>query len=133
MPILGFSFSKKDDVVASAEIFDRRVTIQQPADVPDSQGTGTVRTWTNIKPGNATFWAHMEPWKGKQWWEADEDFAHSYERIVLRYRKTLNINSTMRIVYKSRIYTIRWVGVPNEARRVIDILGDELQAKGSVA
>jgi hypothetical protein len=35
--------------------------------------------------------------------------------------------------YKSKIYNIRWVGVPAEARKVIELLVEELQAKGSVA
>lgn len=125
----GFLISAKDQVVVDASMFDRRINFQAYTDVADSAGTGIVRTWANV----LSSWAHMEAYKGRQYWEADQDYAHAYERIVVRYRKNFNITTSMRITFKSRILYIRWVGVPNEANRVIELLVDELQAKGSVA
>jgi SPP1 family predicted phage head-tail adaptor len=126
----GFQITRKDDIEPFAEYFDRRITIQAPARVSDGSGGSTI-TWAAIT--GSPKWAHMEPWKGRPTWEAQEIFPHSFVRVLLRYKKTININDTMRLVYKSKTYLIRWVGIPGEARKIIEILCEELQAKGSVA
>lgn len=124
----GFQVTTKDDIEPFAEYFDRKVTIEYPVDTPDSQG-GFTRTWATLK----TSWAHMEPWKGKLPFQYQQQYPVLWERVLLRYRKALNINATMRVHYKSRILYIQWVGVPAEARKVIEILAEEKLAEGTVA
>jgi SPP1 family predicted phage head-tail adaptor len=128
----GFQVTTKDDIEPKAEYFDRKVTIEQPTNTPNVPADGGVTPgWTNIFPG--TVWVHMEPWKGREIFFAQQVYPNAYSRVVLRYRKTVNITPTQRMRYKSKIYNIRWVGVPAEARKVIELLVEELQAKGSVA
>lgn len=128
----GFTITRKEDIEPFAEYFDRRISIQALSNTSDNQGGKTApATWANI--ANSPKWAHMEPWKGRVVFEGQQPFAHSYQRILIRYKKTINIAVGMRVVYKSRIFTIRWVDVPAQARKVIEIIGEELQAKGSVA
>jgi SPP1 family predicted phage head-tail adaptor len=128
----GFQIARKDDIEPFAEYFDRRIVIQAEANTSDSQGGKTApTTWTNI--ANSPKWAHMEPWKGRVVFEGQQPFAHSYQRILVRYKKTVNVAVGMRVVYKSRIFLIRFADVPVQARKVIEIVGEELQAKGSVA
>ena len=127
----GFAVTRKEDIEPFAEYFDRRISIQAPGTaVPDGQG-GNTTPYAPI--ANSPKWAHMEPWKGRVMFEGQQPFAHAYERVLIRYKKTVNINTTMRVVYKSRTYLIRWVGVPGEARKVIELLCEEEQAQGSVA
>ena len=64
---------------------------------------------------------------------AQQVYPNAYLRVLIRYRKTVNITSVMRLRYKSRSFSILWVGVPAEARKVIELLCEELQAKGTVA
>lgn len=126
----GFQITTKNTIEPKAEYFDRRIAILGPNTTIDGQG-GNTTTYSTI--ANSPKWAHMEPWKGRVVFEGQQPFAHAYERLVLRYKKTVNINTTMRVAYKSRTYVIRWVGVPAEARKVIELLCEELQAQGSVA
>jgi SPP1 family predicted phage head-tail adaptor len=126
----GFQVTTKDDIEPKAEYFDRKVTIEQPTNTSDGQG-GLVPGWSNVFAG--TVWVHMEPWKGREIFFAQQVYPNAYSRVLLRYRKTVNITPAMRIRYKSKTYNIRWVGVPAEARKVIELLVEELQAKGSVA
>ena len=125
-----FQITRKEDIAPFAEYFDRRITIQAPNNTPDGQG-GFTAGWAAI--ANSPKWAHMEPWKGRVLFESGEPFAHSYERILIRYKKAININVTMRVVYKTRIFLIRWVDVPGQARKVTEIIGEEIQAEGDVA
>lgn len=125
----GFQVTAKDDISLYAEYFDRRVTIEQFVASSDGQGGQTTGSWIPF----LSTWAHLEPWKGSEAWLAQQVYPVSYERVLIRYRKTVNISSAMRLHYKSRIFNIRWVGVPTESRKVIELLCEELQAKGSVA
>ncbi len=130
----GFQITRKDDVEPFAEYFDRRITIQAPGTaVPDGQGGNTT---PYVAIANSPRWAHMEPMvlsRGAQRFEGQQLFGHGLVRMLIRYKKTVNINDTMRVVYKSKILLIRWVGVPGEARKVIELFCEELQAEGSVA
>lgn len=126
----GFQITKKEDIEPFAEYFDRKVTIEKPVNVPDGQG-GVTPGWQNIFPG--TIWAHMEPWKGKEIFFAQQLYTEKYERVLIRYRKVTNIAPGMRLRYKSETYRILFIGVPAEARKIIELLCEELQTKGSVA
>lgn len=128
----GFTINLKESIEARAEYFDRRITIQKLSNTTDSQGGKTApATWAAIT--GSPKWAHFELWKGNVKFEADQPFAHSYQRCLIRYKKTVNVTAGMRVLYKSQIHTIRWVGVPNQARKVIELMLEELQAEGSVA
>lgn len=126
----GFQITKKEDIEPFAEYFDRKITIEKPVDVKDGQG-GTTRTWQNVFPG--TIWAHMEPWKGREMFTGQQVYPNLFEYVLIRYRKTVNITPIMRMRYKSRTFNIRMAGVPAEARKVIEMLVEELQESGTVA
>jgi head-tail adaptor len=127
-----FQITRKEDIEPFAEYFDRKIVIQAPNDTSDGQGGKTApQGWTAIV--NGPKWAHMEPWKGRALFEGGQPFAHSYERFLIRYKKTINFAVGMRIVYKTRIFLIRWTDVPAQARKVTEIIGEELQAEGDVA
>ena len=125
-----FQITRKEDIEPFAEYFDRKVFIERPVTTLDGQGGATV-SWQNVFLG--TIWAHMEPWKGKEIFANQQMYPNSWQRVLIRYRKTVNITAIMRLRYKSREFNIRWVGVPAEARKVIELLCEELQAKGTVA
>ena len=131
MLMAGFQVTTKDDIAPYAEYFDRRITIQYQVPVSDGQGGQTAPATTDWQTLAIT-WAHLEPWKGRTAFEAEQFFGHSFLRALIRYRPSLNVNQNMRFLYRSKIYLIRWVGVPVEASKVVEMLAEELQPVGSV-
>jgi SPP1 family predicted phage head-tail adaptor len=115
------------DTTVSAGAFNRRITIQRPDDsATDSQG-GATRAWVDV----VSTWAHIEPWKGSEIFIAQQVYPNKIVRMLIRYRPSMNIDASMRIVYGSQLYNIRSVTVPAEARTTIEIVAEELQARGS--
>ena len=116
----GFQITTKDDIAPYAEYFDRRITIQYQVPVADGQGGQTAPAtsdWQTL----ANTWAHLEPWKGKVAFEAEQFFGHAFLRVLIRYRPSLNVNQNMRFLYRSKTYLIRWVGVPVEGGAVASL------------
>lgn len=115
------------DTTVGSGAFNRRVTIQQETSTPDGQG-GSTPTWGTL----VTTWAHVEPWKGAVAFQAQQKFPTKWIRILLRYRPSTNISTAMRAVYKDQTYEIRSITDPAEAHTTIELLCEELRAKGSL-
>lgn len=109
------------DVTVGAGSYNKPITIQSSAVTVDVTGS-SVKTWTNyIKT-----MAHIEPWKGFPVSIAHQIHYTKLSKILIRYRPSQNIDATMRILYKTRIYTIHNVMVPAEALTTIEIIAEEL-------
>lgn len=117
--------SRVDTTVGSGA-FNRRITIQQQIDHPDGMG-GSVPTWEKV----CSTWAHIEAWKGTESFTAQQIYPSMLTKMLIRYRPSQNITAAMRVLYASRIYNIRSVSVPAEAQTTIQLVCEELQAKGS--
>lgn len=118
----------------SASELNRRIRIELPVSTPDDEG-GIESSW-QVVPGCESVPASMTPAPIPK--TGDEKFVHQQlyaTRMAIfkiRYRPSTNIADTMRIVYGSRIFKVRSVSVPGEARLSIIIYAEEQQAKGSV-
>lgn len=75
--------------------------------------------------------AHIGPWKGQERFVGQQVYPTMYTKFLIRYRPSLVIDATMQIIYKTRIFNIRSVRLPEEAQTTIEILAEEQQAKGS--
>jgi SPP1 family predicted phage head-tail adaptor len=118
--------STADTTVGSGS-FNSPIIIQAPVDTSDGMG-GKTRTWTYyIKT-----MAHIKTWKGIEKIIGQQTYVSNISQFLIRYRPSQNIDGSMRILYRSRIYNIRNVIVPAEAQRIIQILAEEQQAQGSL-
>jgi SPP1 family predicted phage head-tail adaptor len=115
------------DTTVGSGALNRRVTIQQPSDVDDGQG-GTTRTWATV----VTTWGHISAYRGMEAFQGQQVYPSKWVKIRIRYRPGVNITNTMRAMYKSQVYNIRSVTVPEEAQTMIELLAEELQARGSI-
>lgn len=75
--------------------------------------------------------AHIGPWKGIERFVGQQVYPNLFTKFLIRHRPSDVIDGTMQIVYKSRIFNIRSVRIPEEANTTIEILAEEQQAKGS--
>ena len=115
------------DTTVGSGAFNKPITVQKPVKTVDSMG-GSVNTWTaHIKT-----WAHIKPWRGTEKIIAHQTFASKISMFLIRYRPSQDIDASMRILYKSRIYNIRNIIVLAEAQTTIQILAEEQQAQGSL-
>ncbi len=115
------------DTAVRSGAFNRPIIIQKLTDTRDAMG-GAVRTWsTYIKT-----MAHIEPWKGNERPLAQQLYTNNTSKFLIRYRPSQNIDASMRILYKTRIYNIRNIIQPAEAHTTLQILAEEQQAKGSL-
>ena len=115
------------DTTVGSGAFNRKITIQKLVATTDAMGGG-VRNWSDyIKT-----WAHIEPWKGTEKIIAQQTYASNLSQFLIRYRPSQNIDASMRILYRSRIYNIRSITQPAEAHTTIQILAEVQQAQGSL-
>jgi SPP1 family predicted phage head-tail adaptor len=115
------------DTTVSSGVFNRPITIQKRTDTKDSMG-GATRTWSNyIKT-----MAHIEPIGGAERPVAQQLYANNRSKFLIRYRPSQNIDASMRILYRSRIYNIRNITQLAEAHTTLQIVAEEQQAKGSL-
>ena|SRR5581483_9228470 len=115
------------DTTVSSGAFNRPITIQKRTDTRDSMG-GAVRTWSDyIKT-----MAHIEPMKGTERPVGQQLYANNTSKFLIRYRPSQNIDASMRILYRTRIYNIRNIIQPAEAHTTLMIIAEEQQAKGSL-
>lgn len=109
------------DTTAGSGSFNRPIIIQSSVVSIDATGS-SVKTWTNyIKT-----MAHIEPWKGFPVSLEKQIHYTKLSKILIRYRPSQTIDASMRILYKTRIYTIHNVNVPAEALTTIEIIAQEL-------
>lgn len=116
------------DTTVRSGAYNRVIKIQKvdPNATLDAMG-GKTRSFVDYI---STF-AHIGPWKGKEQFIGQQVYPTMYTKFLIRYRPSLTIDATMQIVYKSRIFNIRSVRLPEEAQTTIEILAEEQQAKGS--
>lgn len=119
----------KKVVVASASDLNRVVRIQHDVGTSDAQG-GHTPNWVDI-PGLSHVPAQIETWKGGQHFTNDQLFSNLFTKITVRYRASAPINATMRLVYGVRVFLIRNVQNLHEQSKTIELICEELQAKGS--
>jgi SPP1 family predicted phage head-tail adaptor len=124
----GVDVPSSADVAVGSGPYNKPVTIQSSTVTVDVTGS-SVKTWTNyIKT-----MAHIEPWKGFPVFIANQIHYTKLSKILIRYRPSQNIDGSMRILYKTRIYTIHNVMVPAEAQTTIEIIAEELlQSQGTL-
>jgi len=109
------------DTTTGSGSFNRPITIQSSVITIDATGS-SVKTWTNyIKT-----MAHIETWKGFPVSIEKQIHYTKLSKILIRYRPSQPIDASMRILYKTRIYTIHNVNVPAEAHTTIEIIAQEL-------
>lgn len=81
---------------------DQRVTLQEPTNTRDAQGSVST-TWADV----ATVWAAVEDLAGREYFAAAETQAEVSSRIIIRTRD--GVAPTMRAVCGSRTWDIQAV------------------------
>lgn len=115
------------DTTVGSGAFNKPITFQSLVVTTDAMG-GKAKAWTNyIKT-----MAHIKPWKGTEKIVGQQTYTSTISEFLIRYRPSQNIDASMRIVYRSRIYNIRNIIQPAEAHTTIQILAEEQQAQGSL-
>jgi SPP1 family predicted phage head-tail adaptor len=78
------------------------VTIDRPVDVQDATGD-PVRSWVAL----GTFWASIEPLRGREFVAGGAIRAEMDTRIRLRWSKKLDeVNERYRITFQGKIYNV---------------------------
>lgn len=96
----------------------QRVTLETPVLTAEAGGHFN-QTWQTV----ARVWAAIEPLNGAELWFGEQLEGRINHRITLRYRNDLT--SAMRIVFGERIFNIRSVHCPSEAREILVISAEE--------
>jgi len=116
------------DTTVRAGAFNRPIKIQKPNPSATADGMGgRSRSFVDY----ISTMAHIGPWKGLEKFVGQQAYPTMFTKFLIRYRPNNTIDATMQIVYKSRIFNIRSVRLPEEAQTTIEILAEEQQAKGS--
>jgi len=116
-------------LVATASDLNRIVRIEQRSGSSDGMGGLSNPTWTTV-PGCAHIPAAIKPLSGYEQFTAQQLYPGVNYRIFIRYRRTQNINASMRVVYGNRIFEIRSVLSVSEANTTLELKCEELQAIG---
>ena len=117
-------------LVATASDLNRIIRIEQFSGSSDGMGGLSNPTWTTV-PGCAHVPAAIKPLSGYEQFTAQQLYPGVNYRIFIRYRRTQNINASMRVVYGSRIFQIRGALTIDEANMTVELKCEELQAAGS--
>ncbi len=116
------------DTTVGAGAFNRRVSFQLPSgNATDGVGS-PVPNYTTV----LTTWAHIQAWKGRKDVLASQFYATEYQRVLLRYRPSMNITTKMRMLYGRRVFDVTSVSTPAEAQTTIELLVTERKAYGSL-
>lgn len=105
-----------------------RLTLQQELQTPDGVG-GYDKSWQDV----ATLWAEIIPvttvnskltsLAGKEILFADKIESQISHRVIMRYRA--DIDASMRLVFDSRVFNIRYVANPEEGNYALELLVQE--------
>lgn len=95
-----------------------RLEIQAATEARDAAG-GVTRTWAT----EATVWGAVEPFRGREVFEAGQVESEATHRIIVRYRG--NLTSDKRIKFGTRVFNIDFVANRDERNREIEILAVE--------
>ncbi|WP_392552920.1 phage head closure protein [Orbus wheelerorum] len=81
-----------------------RITIQKK--ISSKTGTGSIKVkWEDV----CKVWASVEPSSVKEFLTAQSIKSEVTAKIIIRYNKNIVIDSTMRILYRDKIYNIAGV------------------------
>ena len=92
-----------------------RVTIQEKS-VTDNAAGEEIITWSDV----ATVWAAIEPVRGAEFWEAQQEQAERPAKIVMRYRSDVTVAN--RLIWGSHTYDIESVVRPAERQIMLEIM-----------
>lgn len=99
-----------------------RLTLQQPSLSADGAG-GYTRSWADV----AALWAEIQPFTARdvsgERLQGERLQSRVSHRIRLRYRA--GVTAEMRLTDGTRIFNIRAVTVPQEAKEMLEILAEE--------
>ena len=98
---------------------NRRATIKR-LEVTKDEFNADIESWVDA----ATVWAHIEPLRGREYWQAKQVVAEVTGRITIRY--LTGIDEKMRVVYGNKIYNILAVINPEERNRTLQLLVREV-------
>lgn len=80
-----------------------KVVLQEPVQSQDPETGAMVLAWKKV----AEPWASIEPLSAREFIAAQASQSEVTTRIVIRYRP--DVNATMRIVYRGKVYNIHGV------------------------
>lgn len=98
---------------------NRRVTIQR-LEVSKDHFNADIESWVDT----ATVWAHIEPLRGREYWQAKQVVGEVMGRITIRY--LAGIDEKMRVTYGEKTYNILAVINPEEKNRMLQLLVKEI-------
>lgn len=96
-----------------------RITLQKFMVITDPDGFITQQ-WQDV----ATVWAAVENLHGREYWEAASVQAENTVKFTIRYRP--DVDQTMRIVFRGKIYNIISVDNIKYRNEYIEIKAKEL-------
>ncbi len=125
------SLSSRKQIAANANNLYRTGKIQQFTGTSNGQG-GFVNggTWTDV-PGLSNVPFNIKTWSPYQVFMAQQLYPGVNVRLAIRYRKSVNITNSMRLVWGNHVYYFRGVDNYDQANAVILIYAEEVQATGS--
>ena len=98
---------------------NKRVTIQELS-ISKDQFNADIESWADV----ITVWAHIEPLRGREYWQAKQVVAEVTGRITIRYQQ--GIDEKMRVTYGDNTYNILAVINPEEGNRILQLLVKEI-------
>ena len=98
---------------------NKRVTIQELS-ISKDQFNADIESWADV----ITVWAHIEPLRGREYWQAKQVVAEVTGRITIRYQQ--GIDEKMRVTYGDKTYNILAVINPEEGNRTLQLLVKEI-------
>jgi SPP1 family predicted phage head-tail adaptor len=124
------ALSSRRQVKANASSLYRYGHVQHLTGTPNGQG-GLIGggTWTDV-PDLAHVAFAYRTWNLYEQFIAQQSYPGVNARIYIRYRKSVNINSTMRFAYGTKVYYIRGVDNYDQANDALLLYLEELQATG---
>lgn len=114
--------------------YNKRIQIQQEGRTWQLDG-GYQQSWSvlpgcNSVPANILYPPPSK--KGDEQYTQNQVHSSVFTTMTIRYRPSLNIDASMRIVYGTRVFNIRTVLPVDEAKREIVLQCQEVQAKGTL-
>lgn len=98
---------------------NKRVKIQKLGTVKDEYGE-LEEVWQDFK----TVWAEVKPLTGRSFFSAQQINSEITHSVIIRYVE--NIKSSMRVLYKGRVFEILYVMNFDEDDRALQLMCKEL-------
>src|SRR5258708_3312975 len=116
---------------ATASTLNRLVQIQQKSGGTDDGAGGKMNIVWQTLPGCGLVPARIQAMNGYEQFTAQQLYPGVNTRIALRWRRSQNIDASMRVVFGTRIFNIRSIRNIDESDSDLELRCEELQAKGS--